>query len=51
MMNWFEIYETRGLWVIWKWTGDVHAERIKSFKTKKSAENWAAKQWLRVIWR
>jgi hypothetical protein len=51
-MTYYEIYNWNGLWVIWKWTGNgAHAERFKSFKTEKGAENWAKKQWDRVIWR
>lgn len=50
-MTYYEIYCVRGVYQIWKWDGEAHATRFKSFKTKKGAENWAAKQWLRVIWR
>lgn len=50
-MTYYEICLMRDLWVVWKVTSDVHYERVKSFKTRKGAENWAAKQWARVIWR
>lgn len=51
-MMYYEIYNQNDLWVIWKWTNNgQHGERVKSFKTKKGAESWAAKQWYRVIWR
>ena len=51
-MMYYEIYNQGDLWVIWKITNyGQHYERFKSFKTKKGAENWAAKQWYRVIWR
>jgi hypothetical protein len=51
-MMYYEISESRGLWIIWKWTNNSqHCERFKSFKTRKGAENWAAKQWCQVIWR
>lgn len=50
-MIYYEICHRNGLYEIWKWTGDYHAERIKSFKTRNGAENWARKQWARVIWK
>ena len=52
-MMYYEIYNQSGLWVIWQVSngGQYYHERVKSFKTKKGAENWAAKQWNKVIWR
>ena len=51
-MTYYEIYFNRGIYEVWKWTnGGMHCERFKSFKTRKGAENWAAKQWAKVIWR
>ena len=51
-MTYYEIYNMNGTYEIWKWTGGgAHCERIKTFKTRKGAENWAAKQWHEVIWR
>ena len=53
-MMYYEIYysDFHGGYEIWKWTGNgQHSERIKFLKTKKAAENWAAKQWYKVIWR
>lgn len=51
-MTYYEICNCRDLWVVWKCTANgAQCERFKSFKTKKSAENWAAKQVARVIWR
>lgn len=50
-MTYYEIYNWNGAYEIWKWTGGAHGERFKVFKTKKGAENWAKKQWYRVIWR
>lgn len=51
-MMYYEIYNFNGIWEIWKWTNNgANGVRYKSFKTKKGAENWAAKQWVRVIWR
>lgn len=51
-MMYYEIYNQGGLWVIWKISnGGQHYERFKSFKTKRGAEGWAAKQWNKVIWR
>lgn len=51
-MTYYEIYNIRGVYEIWKWTNNgTHAERFKSFKTHTGAENWARKQWDRVIWR
>jgi hypothetical protein len=51
-MMYYEIYEMRGGFEIWKWTGaGQQGERVKFFKTRKGAENWAKKQWCRVIWR
>lgn len=49
----YEICFKNDLWVVWKWTNNgvsVDCERIKSFKTKKGAENWARKQWERIVW-
>lgn len=51
-MIYYEVYNWDGKWEVWKWTGGgAHGERFKVFKTKKGVENWAAKQWARVIWR
>lgn len=51
-MMYFEIYNWNGGWEVWKWTeGGAHGERFKVFKTKKGVENWAKKQWYKVIWR
>ena len=50
-MMYYEISKQGDLWVIWKWTGDTHCERFKSFKTQKAVHNWAEKQWHQVIWR
>lgn len=51
-MMFYEIHYIRNVYQIWKWTDNgTHAELFKTFKTKKGAENWAAKQWYRVIWR
>ena len=47
----YEISENHGLWVIWQWINDCSCTRFKSFKTRKSAENWAAKQRYLIIWR
>ena len=49
-MKWYEIYLWDGIYEIWEWTGNG-GRRFKTFKTKKGAENWAKKQWYRVIWR
>lgn len=51
-MMYYEIYDRGDYFEIWKWTqGGAHGERFKTFKTRKGAENWAKKQWYRVIWR
>jgi len=51
-MMYYEIYNIDDLWEIWKWTnGGAHGERVKAYKSEKAARNWAAKQWVRVIWR
>lgn len=51
-MMYYDVYEINGLWEVWKWTNNgAHGERYKSFKTRKGAENWAAKQWHPVYWR
>lgn len=53
-MTYYEIYNWNGGYEIWKWTNNgihVHGERFKFFKTRKGAENWARKQWDRVVWR
>ena len=50
-MKYYEIYNWDGIWVIWEWDYYGNGRRFKSFKTKKGAENWAAKQCYRVIWR
>lgn len=51
-MMYYEIYYSNGLWNVWKWTNNgQHGERFKVFKTQKGAENWARKQWNRVVWR
>lgn len=51
-MMYYEIYALPEGFEIWKWTnGGQHGERVKLFKTRKGAENWAKKQWHRVIWR
>lgn len=53
-MTYYEIYNRDGEWEIWKWTNNgitCGCVRFKVFKTKKGAENWAKKQWNRVIWR
>ena len=49
-MKWYEIHSYNGQYEIYEWdyTG---CRRFKVFKTKKGAENWAKKQWYRVIWR
>jgi hypothetical protein len=52
MMTYYEIYFFNNKWEIWKYTNyGLHAELFKTFKTKKGAENWAAKQWYQVIWK
>lgn len=49
-MKWYEIYSHNGQYEIYEW--DYNGCRyFKVFKTKKGAENWAKKQWYRVIWR
>lgn len=50
MIKYYEIYNWNGVWEIWEWNG-YGGKRFKVFKTKKGAENWAKKQWYRVIWR
>lgn len=51
-MKYYEICYMTGAYVVWEVTDNgCTYSRIKSFKTKKGAENWAKKQWLRVIWR
>lgn len=51
-MMYYEIYDEGDRWAIWKWTNyGQHGERFKTFKTRKGAENWAKKQWYKVIWR
>ena len=53
-MTYYEIYHQGEQWVIWKWTNNGYSAtctRFKSFKTRKGAENWARKQWDRVVWR
>ena len=51
-MEYYEIYFMYGNYEVWKWTNNgQHGERFKGFKTRKSAENWARKQWAKVIWR
>ena len=51
-MMYYEIYQHGTTYEVWKWTNNgANAERIKSFKSKKAAESWAAKQWVEVIWR
>jgi len=52
-MTYYEIYNRNGKWEIWKWTNNgisCTCSHFKTFKTKKGAENWAAKQWDRVTW-
>ena len=49
-MMWYEIYKIRETWEVWKWTPNGNAERVKVFKTLKSVENWAKKQWCKVVW-
>jgi len=49
-MKYYEIYNWNGNWEIWEWNNNG-CKRFKVFKTKKGAENWAKKQWYRVIWR
>lgn len=51
-MTYYEIRNWGNTYEVWKWTDDgQHGERFKSFKTRKGAESWAAKQRARVIWR
>ena len=51
-MTYYEIYFNNNKWEIWEWTDcGTHARCLKVYKTKKSAERWAAKQWLKVTWR
>lgn len=51
-MTYYEIYNWNGAYEIWKWTNNgTGGERFKIFKTRKSAESWAKKQWCKVIWR
>lgn len=51
-MTYYEVYFINNIYEVWKWTNNgCHAERFKSFKTRKGVENWAAKQWCQVIWR
>ena len=51
-MEYYEIYFLYGNYEVWKWTNNgQHGERFKGFKTRKGAENWARKQWAKVIWR
>lgn len=53
-MTYYEIYNINSKWEIWKWTNNgikCGCELFKVFKTKKGAENWARKQWDRVIWK
>ena len=51
-MKYYEIYNWNGTWEIWEFAaGGVSCKKFKVFKTRKGAENWAKKQWYRVIWR
>jgi hypothetical protein len=51
-MTYYEIYNWNGGYEIWKWTnGGACGVKYKFFKSRKGAENWAAKQWNRVIWK
>lgn len=53
-MTYYEIYNRNNKWEIWKFTNngiECKCSFFKSYKTKLGVENWAAKQWNRVIWR
>ena len=53
-MTHYEIYFFKGQYEIWKCHNNgihYHTIRLRVFKTKKGAENWARKQWNQVIWR
>ena len=53
-MNHYEIYFLKGQYEIWKCTNtgfNYTMIRFNVFKTRKGAENWARKQWDRVIWK
>jgi hypothetical protein len=52
-MTYYEIYNIRGRWEIWKCTNNgisCTGELFKIYKTKTGAENWAKKIWDRVTW-
>ena len=52
-MKYYEIWQgSNGDWRVYEVTNyGQHFVCIKSFKTKKGAENWAKKSWYKVIWR
>ena len=53
-MKHYEIWTNRdgNLWLIYEIEHlNYNHHLIKTFKTKKGAENWAKKQWYRVVWR
>lgn len=53
-MTYYEIYNIRDRWEIWKWTNNgitCNCSLFKTYKTKKGAENWAKTIWNRVIWK
>lgn len=52
-MTYYEIWQgSSGQWLIYKVTNyGQHYECIKSYKTRKGAENWAKKCWYDVKWR
>lgn len=52
-MIYYEIYYHNNRYEIWKWTNNGYTcgcVLFKTFKTRKGAENWAAKQWNQVTW-
>lgn len=53
MLDYYEIWRgASGRWLIYKVSNDgQHYVCIKSYATKKGAENWANKQWRKVVWR
>lgn len=52
-MTYYEIYYHNNRYEIWKWVNNGYTCKcsfFKSYKTRKGAENWAAKQWYQVTW-
>lgn len=51
-MKYYECWENNGSWLMYEVTNYGQSWKlVKTFRTRKGAENWAKKNWYRVEWR